>query len=101
TFNFEGTLGKIGASTEAIKSGPLKDMGSPFKTMTPQERAVMQGMVDEYYARFLHVVTTTRPMKDPAILKMATDGRVFSGARAKEIGLIDDTGLLEDVIAEA
>jgi protease-4 len=102
TFNFQGTLGKIGASTEAIKSGPLKDMGSPFKTMTPQERAVMQGMVDEYYARFIHVVRTHRPVgNDSATFETLTDGRVFSGARAKELGLIDDTGLLEDAIAQA
>src|SRR5205823_6385803 len=52
TFNFSGTLQKIGASSEALKSGPLKDMGSPFKPITPQERAVMQGLIDEYYARF-------------------------------------------------
>jgi protease-4 len=98
TFNFGGTLSKIGASTEAIKSGPLKDMGSPFKELTPEERAVMQAMVDEYYARFVHVLTTHRHLVGDQTQKIATDGSVFSGARAKELGLIDDTGLLEDAI---
>ena len=98
TFNFTGTMNKIGASADAIKSGPLKDMGSPFKPMTQQERDVMQGIVNEYYARFLHVVTEHRHVSDEATFKTCTDGRVFSGARAQELGLVDDLGLLEDAI---
>jgi protease-4 len=100
TFTFEGTLEKIGAKSEAIKSGPLKDMGSPFKNLDPDARAVMQGMVDEYYKRFVSIVTSHRTIKD-AELKMATDGRVFSGTHAVEIGLVDRTGLLNDAIDEA
>ena len=97
TFNFTGTMDKIGASSVAIKSGPLKDMGSPFKPITPEERAVMQGLVNEYYARFLSVVKT-RPIHDPSTFPTLTDGRVFSGAQAKELGLVDENGLLEDAI---
>src|SRR5207237_643863 len=73
-FEFEGTMEKIGARAEAIKSGPLKDMGSPFKTLRPEERAVMQGMVDEYYARFLKVLKTGRGIEGEQ-LKMIADGR--------------------------
>jgi len=101
TFNFTGTMEKIGASSVAIKSGPLKDMGSPFKPMTDEERAVMQGMVNEYYARFIQVVTTNRRLIGQGTQKLATDGRVFSGQRAKELGLVDDVGLLEDAIEQA
>ncbi len=101
TFTIEGTLAKLGAKSEAIKSGPLKDMGSPFKDLDPEARKVMQGMVDEYYGRFVGVVTSHRPLKDPQIVKTATDGRVFSGTRAAEIGLVDRTGLLNDAIDEA
>jgi protease-4 len=102
TFNISGTLDKIGAKSEAIKSGPLKDMGSPFKDLDPQARAVMQGMVDEYYARFVQIVTSNRPIaKDPDTVKMVTDGRVFSGTKAAELGLVDRTGLLDDAIDEA
>jgi protease IV len=100
TFNIEGTLEKIGASTDAIKSGPLKDMGSPFKKLDPQARAVMQGMVDEYFKRFVGVVTSHRTIKSD-MLATATDGRVFSGTRAVEVGLVDRTGLLNDAIDEA
>ena len=101
SFNFGGTLSKIGAQAESIKSGPLKDMGSMYKQLTPEERAVMQSMVDEYYKRFVAVVQKHRHISDPATLKLTTDGRVFSGARGKELGLIDDLGLLEDAIATA
>lgn len=101
TFNISGTLDKIGAKSEAIKSGPLKDMGSPFKDLDPQARAVMQGMVDEYYKRFVEIVTTNRPIRDSETTKLITDGRVFSGTRAAELGLVDRTGLLDDAIEEA
>jgi protease-4 len=101
TFDFSGTMAKIGASTDAIKSGPLKDMGSPFKHLAPEERAVMQGIVDEYYARFVAVVTEHRGITDTQRLKLVTDGRVFSGERARELGLVDETGLLEDAIDSA
>jgi protease-4 len=100
-FTLAGTMEKIGAKSEAIKSGPLKDMGSPFRDLDPQARAVMQGIVDEYYARFVGVVTSNRPIKDTDTRKLVTDGRVFSGVRAVELGLADRTGLLDDAIDEA
>ena len=101
TFEFSGTMAKIGASSEAIKSGPLKDMGSPFKPLTDPERRVMQGIVDEYYGRFLAVLREHRSIKDEPTFSMATDGRVFSGQRAQELGLVDECGLLEDAIDAA
>ena len=101
TINIAGTMEKIGAKSEAIKSGPLKDMGSPFKDLDPQARAVMQGMVDEYYKRFVEIVTSNRPLPNSETVKMVTDGRVFSGTRAAELGLVDRTGLLDDAIDEA
>jgi protease-4 len=100
TFNFTGTMEKIGASSVAIKSGPLKDMGSPFKPLSPEERAVMQGIVNEYFGRFVDVVTSRRPI-DRAQQTIITDGRVFSGERARELGLVDDLGLLEDAVTTA
>ena len=98
TFDFSGTMNKIGAQANAIKSGPLKDMGSPFKHLSDEERAVMQGIVDEYYARFISVMAEHRKLPDDAQRKTIADGRVFSGQRAKELGLIDDVGLLEDAL---
>lgn len=98
TFEFTQLMDKIGVRNEAIKSGPLKDMGSPFKTMGKDEREVMQGMVDDYYARFVGIVKTRRNVTDPDTLKLVTDGRVFTGTRAVELGLADRTGNLDDAL---
>jgi protease-4 len=97
TFDISGSLEKIGAKTNVIKSGPLKDMGSPFKSMAEDERTVMQGMVDEYHARFKSIVKTNRKLDDTT-LAAVTDGRVFTGARAVELKLADQAGLLPDAI---
>lgn len=108
TMEFEGTLGKMGVRAESIKSGPLKDMGSPYKALNQNERVVMQEMVDEYFRRFIGIVDAARPVKEPTpTLPLASDyagvysGRVFSGERAVELGLADRTGRLEDAIKVA
>jgi protease IV len=98
SFDLEDTLGKLGAREVSIKSAPLKDMGSPFVHLTPEARAVMQNMVDEYYARFKNVVFTSRGIKDSKTMELVTDGRVFSGTNAVSLGLADQTGRLEDAI---
>jgi protease-4 len=98
TFNLEGTMFKLGIKPENYKSAAHKDIGSPFREPTEDEKQIMQGLVDEYYAKFKSIVTTNRPIANPADLPMITDGRVFSGTKAAELGLIDKTGLLEDAI---
>jgi len=105
TMEFQGALGKLGVRAESIKSGPLKDMGSPFKALRENEREVMQEMVDEYFERFVAVVTTHRPVKEPHPTQPLPEdyggvysGRVFSGERAVQLGLADRTGRLEDAI---
>ena len=108
TMEFEEAMGKLGVRAESIKSGPLKDMGSPFKSLNRNERAVMQEMVDEYFRRFVGVVADGRPVKEPrptlplpAEYAGVYSGRVFSGAKAVELGLADATGRLEDAIKVA
>ena len=108
TMEFQGALSKLGIRADAIKSGPLKDMGSPYREMGEPERAVMQEMVNEYFTRFIDVVHGNRPVKEPTpTLPLAADyrgvysGRVFSGARAAELGLADKAAGLNDAIALA
>jgi protease IV len=108
TMEFEGALGKLGIRAESIKSGPLKDMGSPYKELSVHERAVMQEMVDEYFKRFVGIVSANRPVREPPpTVPLAGDyagvysGRVFSGEKAVELGLADRTGRLEDAIRMA
>lgn len=112
TFNVSGTMQKLGVSADAVKSGENKDMGSPFKNYLDErgvyqkeqrerERTIMQAMVDEYYRRFVSIVSTHRKLTDPQALKTATDGRVFTGEQALQLGLVDKLGLLSDAIAGA
>ncbi len=98
TFDVEGTLNKLGVQSNAYKSAEHKDIGSPFRPATPEEKAIFQGLVDEYFARFKSVVTDNRAIPDPSRFPTMTDGRVFSGERARTLGLVDKTGLLSDAI---
>ena len=97
-FEVDQGLAKLGISSNPIKSKPHKDIGSPFRPMTDDERAILQATVDEYYKRFIGVVQAKCHIEDPDILAKATDGRVFSGEDALKIGLIDKVGLLQDAI---
>ncbi|MEP0843684.1 MAG: signal peptide peptidase SppA, partial [Phycisphaerae bacterium] len=94
-----GTLEKIGVSTDAIKSGPMKDAGSPFRRMSGEERALFQHLIDEYYERFVEVVKAGRPRLDEAAIRKLADGRVYSGRQALERGLVDRVGTLRDGLA--
>jgi protease-4 len=99
TFDLSIAMSKLGIRTDPVKSAPLKDMGSPFKPLDPDARDVMQGMVNEYYGRFVSVVKTNRTkLTDAHKIKTATDGRVFSGEQAAAMGLVDKVGRLEDAI---
>lgn len=103
TFDLSSAMAKLGIRSDPVKSAPLKDMGSPFKPLDPAARDVMQGMVDEYYGRFVGVVKSNRPKlpADPEKIRMVTDGRIFSGDQALALGLVDRVGRLEDAIALA
>lgn len=93
---------KIGVQVEAIKSGPNKDIGSPFRPMTAEERALLQDLIDRMYARFVDVVALGRSkagLSRSDVLKLA-DGRVFTAEQALEAKLIDRIGYLEDALSE-
>ena len=98
TVNLQGTMQKIGVTTEAYRSAAHKDIGSPFRPATDDERRIFQSLVDEYYARFKSIVTDNRPIPPAADFAQMTDGRVYSGQAAAAVGLVDQVGLLEDAI---
>jgi protease-4 len=100
TINLTGTMAKLGIRAEAIKSGSLKDMGSPLHDLTDAERQVMQTLVDEYFDRFAAQVRSARRL-DIDRLEAVTDGRIFSGTQARQLGLVDKLGTLEDAIVAA
>lgn len=101
TFSVKGLLDRWDIRTDAIISGPNKDLGSPLSHLSADERAILQSMVDEFYGRFVSVVRESRPRITPADLATATDGRVFTGEQAVKLGLIDATGDLYDAFAAA
>jgi protease-4 len=96
----EGLLQKIGVEASAIKSGGKKDIGSPFRPMTEEERALFQTMINTFFARFVDVVNKGRALP-PEQLKIITDGRVLTGPQALQVGLVDQIGYLEDGIEAA
>jgi len=80
-----------------IKSGPFKDVGSGTRPLTEEERAYMQGLIDNMYGQFLSAVASGRKMDEAAVRKLA-DGRVYTGQEAKANGLIDDIGTFQDAV---
>jgi protease IV len=95
--NVEDLMKKIGVKGYNIKSGANKDMGSPFQPLSPEGREILQGLVDDVHRQFVAAVAKGRGL-DEAIVKKLADGRVYSGAQAKELGLVDQFGTLEDAI---
>lgn len=98
TVNAKGLLEKVGVEASAITSGPRKDMGSPFRTMTAEEREIFQTVIDSFYRRFLTVVQEGRPQMSADQIKKLADGRIYSGDQAKAAGLVDDIGYLDDAV---
>lgn len=101
TVNARGLLEKVGVETNAVTSGPRKDMGSPFRAMLPEERAIFQGVIDGFYQRFLHIVQEGRPSLSGDSIKKLADGRIYSGDQAKASGLVDEIGYLDDAVEVA
>ncbi len=89
--NAEELLKKLGLKASAVKSGKFKDIGSPARQMTAEERALIQGLVDDIYDQFLDLVSQDRKIPKEN-LKDIADGRVFTGRQALQLGLVDYLG---------
>ena len=92
TGNVVELFNKLGIKVEPITSGKHKDMGSAYRPMTEAEKAILQDMVDDTYAQFLAAVKKGRPNVKPEDMAAYTDGRVFTGQRALQLGFIDKLG---------
>lgn len=99
--NLEGLLGKIGVRNETYKAGAHKDLLSPFRGATPEERRIIQSVLDTMHARFIAVVRESRPGLDPRRVPELTDGRIFDAPQAVAAGLVDEVGDLRQAIAIA
>lgn len=100
TVSSGGLLEKIGVTASYVKSGEYKDMGNPFRALRPEERAIFQGLIDQFHARFVALVAQARRLDESRVRAFA-DGRVHTAAEALGLGLVDRIGYLEDAIAIA
>ncbi len=100
TVSFAGTMKLLGISADAITSGALKDMGSPLKDLTAEERKVFQQIVDEFYGQFVEVVAKGRKLQEAKVRQLA-DGRIYTGRQALKLGLVDELGYLPDAVDDA
>ncbi len=93
----EGLLKRVGVHFEVVKAGRHKDIGNVGRPMTDEERAILQGLLDDMYEQFVSAVAVGRGLDREKVLA-AADGRIYSGRRAKELGLVDALGGLDDAV---
>jgi len=98
TISFSGTMKMLGIHAKAVTTGKFKDMASPFKPLSDEDLAILQGIVDEFYERFLDVVAVGRPGMSVEKVRSLADGRVYTGSQAVNNGLADQLGYMDDAI---
>jgi len=95
--NLEELLKKIGVKGVVVKAGEYKDVGSPFREMAPNEKKIMQDVIDNVHQQFIKAVVEGRKLEPSSVIKVA-DGRIFTGEQALDLKLIDRMGNLQDAI---
>jgi protease IV len=98
--NVSGFMDKLGLADQTITTGPYKDIGSPLRRMTPEERALVQSVINDLYQRFVVVVETGRTQLTPARVAELADGRIYSAPQALANGLIDGISDLPGTLDE-
>ena len=89
--NLSKLLERVGVKFETVKSGAFKDILSPDRALGPEERQLLQALIDSSYEQFVAAVAQGRNLNEERVREFA-DGRVFSGAQAKDLGLVDELG---------
>lgn len=95
--NVRGLMEKVGVQSVVIKSGRHKDLASPFRAMSAEDRALLQGVLDDVHDQFIQAVAAGRAMKVDQVRDLA-DGRIFTGRQARTARLVDELGDLQDAI---
>jgi protease-4 len=98
-FNVKELLNRIGVEPQTIKTGPYKDIFSPFRQASEPEKQLLQGLLANTYEEFIADVAKGRKMDIEAVRKLA-DGSIYTGRQAKENGLVDAVGTYEDALAD-
>jgi protease-4 len=98
-FNLEGLLSKIGVSEETYKSGRMKDFWLPFRPSTPEEKEMLQNVIDKLFARFVEVVyANRRHLLTEAEVRELADGRILTARDAFNARLVDQVAYLDETI---
>lgn len=95
--HFSELMNKIGIDASTFKTGKYKDIGSPFRKTTEEEKRFFDQLLGDVYDQFVSVVATERKLDRQRVLRYA-DGRVFTGRQAREYGLVDTLGTYEDAV---
>jgi protease-4 len=98
--NVENLFKKVGVEYVVVKAGHYKDLGNFSRPMTPDERRVVQALLDDVHGQFIDAVAEGRKLDRAEVVKFA-DGRVFSGTQAKALRMVDELGSLEDAVNDA
>jgi len=95
--NVKDLFDKLGLDFFALKAGKYKDMGSPYREMTDDERKLLQNVIDDVHEQFITDVAKGRNLPVEQVRAVA-DGRIMTGSQAKDLGLVDETGNFEDAL---
>jgi len=98
--NVEGLLKKVGVEYVVVKAGAYKDVGNFARPMTPEERRILQSLLDDVYDQFIGAVAEGRGL-DPQTVRSFAEGRIYSGRQAQGLKMVDDLGGLDDAIDAA
>ena len=98
--SFQGTLKKLGVGADGVKTTPLSGEPDLFKGPSPEANQLIQTGVEAMYARFLGIVAAARH-KTPQQVDQIAQGRVWDGGTARQLGLVDGFGGIDDAIAKA
>ncbi len=96
-YEFEGLMDKVGVALQTVKSGEMKDVGSPDRPLTKKEELMLQSVVMDSYEQFVDVVATGRGMEKEEVYPLA-DGSIFTGLQAMNLGLVDTLGGLYEAV---
>ncbi|MBP7284216.1 MAG: signal peptide peptidase SppA [Leptospiraceae bacterium] len=99
-FNLKEGLDKLGVKDQSITSGPNKAIGSPFSEMKPEQKIILQSIVNNLYDRFFGIVKQNRQNIREERLKELCDGRIFTADQALKEGMIDKVGYIEETVIE-
>jgi len=98
--NLENLMKKVGVDYVVVKAGQFKDLGNVSRPMTPEERRVLQSLLDDVHAQFISAVARGRKLDRDEVARFA-DGRIFSGVQARTLRMVDELGGLEDAVDRA